>query len=163
MGESLSTAAEMDVNTLLQTSTVLLLFANKPAILIMANGKPQHFFKISSDTFLKSGWQSSPEKNSLVKNNLWESSSLSGLASYICAAIPVQHLLATAFLRVVVIILLPLSLTGKADRTRSHADSLQISSIKMKYLHALVTESCYYVRPPWIWAYSGEIKEIGEM
>jgi hypothetical protein len=54
MGESLSAAAEMDLNTLPQTSTVLLLFANKPAILIMANGKPQIFFKMSLHNFLKS-------------------------------------------------------------------------------------------------------------
>lgn len=152
MGESLSTAAEMDLNTLLQTSNVLLLFANKPAILIMANGKPEHFFKMSLHTFLKSGWQSSLEQNSLLKNNLWESSSLSGFASYICAAIPVQHELATALMRVVVIILLPLLLRGKADRRSCHADTLQTSSIKMKYLHALVTKSCNYVSPPCIWA-----------
>jgi hypothetical protein len=71
--------------------------------------------------------------------------SLSGFASYNCSAIPAQHELATVLLRVVVIILLPLLLQGKADRTRSHADTLQISSINMKYLHSSLNEETHVI------------------
>uniref|UniRef100_A0A0A8Z072 Uncharacterized protein n=1 Tax=Arundo donax TaxID=35708 RepID=A0A0A8Z072_ARUDO len=124
----------MEFRILIQTSTTGLLLANKPAILIMANGKPPHFFKISLATSINSRGQSSLEQKVLLRNNLRESSSLREFASYIRPSMPTQHEAATLLMRVVVIILLRLLFVGNAHFTCSHAGLLQISSIMMKYL-----------------------------
>jgi hypothetical protein len=53
--------------------------ANKPDMALIANGKPSHFLKISSEACFNIVGHFSSQSNILLKNSFFESTTLSGL------------------------------------------------------------------------------------
>lgn len=53
--------------------------ASKPDMALMANGKPSHFLKISSEACFNMEGHFSSQPNILLKNSFFESAILSGL------------------------------------------------------------------------------------
>jgi len=78
------------------------LLANKLAMLIIANGEPQHFFSICSETNFSWGGQPSLSPNIRLKNKTFESDSSSGSILYTQSLGSEQHDFATDSIRVVV-------------------------------------------------------------
>uniref|UniRef100_A0A8R7U2M0 Uncharacterized protein n=1 Tax=Triticum urartu TaxID=4572 RepID=A0A8R7U2M0_TRIUA len=108
-------------------------FASKPDILIIANGRPPHFFRISLQTSFNMPGQCSSEPNNLLKNNLLEWRSLRASNSYTRSSPPRQHDFATSMMRVVAIILLEQLFSGKAHLIVCHACADHTSSMMMRY------------------------------
>ena len=129
-----SIAEPIDLLTFSHSSLTCGLFANKLDMLIIANGRPPHFFSILFEICFSKAGQWSSEPNILLKNNFLEWRSLRASISYTRPLPSRQHDLATSTMRVVAIILLEQSFSGKAYLIASHADMDHISSIMMRYL-----------------------------
>jgi hypothetical protein len=68
----LSNAEPIDLVTLSHSPLIAGRFASKLDILIIANGRPPHFFSILSETCFSISGQQFGEPNILLKNNLLE-------------------------------------------------------------------------------------------
>ena len=120
--------------TLSHSSLTISMFANKLDILIIANGRPPHFFSILFETCFSTSGQRSSEPNILLKNNVSDCKSLRASISYMRPLPSREHDLATSTMRVVAIILLEKSFSGKAFLIAFQADFDHISSITNRYL-----------------------------
>jgi hypothetical protein len=108
--------------------------ANKPAIVMIAKGKPSHFFKTSSETSVRCDGHASSEPNILFKNNRLEFTILRGRIVYMGPRCEEQQDSATSFTRVVVMILLPQLFFVKSYLMVSHDFKSHKSSTTIKYL-----------------------------
>ena len=129
-----SSAVPIDLLTFSHSSLMAGRFASKPDMLIIANGRPPHFFKILLETSFNISGQSSSEPNNLLKNNLLEWRSLRAFNLYTRSSALRQHDFATSMMRVVAIILLEQLFSGKAHLIACLACVDHTSSMMMRYL-----------------------------
>lgn len=116
--------------------------ANRLAIVIIASGKPPHFFKISAETSSYCEGQPSLDRITLLKNNLFESSLLRGFILWMYWWL-LHAQQATSSTRVVTITLLPLAFSGKAQLIISHASRFHKSSTTIRYLSNYFLQMLY--------------------